>query len=707
MTQKYAIIGLFVFLLLSACQEDASVLGTLDTLGETDDRDSQSLADSASEVDSGSQADSGADSDSESSSDSDTETVAPDVRRGVMPQRTGNYLIIASPQVLPWLNEFIEYRSEDYMVRVADTSEIGNTKEEIKDYLQEQYDDPETRPEYLLLATYRGEDRSMAIPWFNGASYYTWESGNTSITSYSWYALLAGDDLIPDVYLGLFSVLSQAEVDNIVSKIKQTEAGGYGNPKHVGYFMSLGWERVEEWEPMVTEAGYSSFAYHVPEENTREETTAEFAGLLDHGLRLFYLNGHGAPSGLVGIWATWALECGVENTVYPLAFTGACNSGNWYLDQKIHNDVFTEAMVFRGPHLAVAMLANSHYGGHYDEPMYHEIFRSHLVDGVSQVGKLAHLGKIGCLDLNGTDVTPFYAFNQEMVHLWGDPATDINGRASARPKKLVHVVFGSGDGYYAPGATVTIKADTPQNGEFVFSEWEGDTDVLADPKAETTTVTVPSYDVVLEAVYEVEAVHTIPGVIEGENANERLGGIPVGLDAPAASLLLPGNTHTYVVDVEASGEYRCDISYATQYLTAEVSVRGLESDTALCSASLPVLGGDIWSIWGQYFEHTLDGKLRLPAGRNAIQVQLDSGTVAYDLLRFTLEKPLSGLMVQNGSGSGAYEPGTVVSIEAIPPGKNSTFSRWSGDVDLVADPSSQKTSLTIGDGDFTVEAVFE
>lgn len=682
-----------VLFFLAACNDDASGVDPSDTLEETQPRDSETSTSSESDSDSG--------------SDSDSESTPQTGRRGVMPERTGNYLIIANPQVMPWLSDFIEYRSQDYMVQVADTSVIGNTKEAIKEYIQEQYDNPATRPEYLLLATYRGENRAMAIPWYNGATYYTWESGNTSITSYSWYAYLAGDDLIPDVYLGLFSVLNQEEVDNILWKIKQTEANGDSHPKHVGYFMSLGWERVEEWEPMVNEAGYLSFAYHVPEENTREETTAEFVNLLHHGLRLFYLNGHGAPSGLVGIWATWALECGVENTVFPLAFTGACNSGNWYLDEKIHNDVFTEAMVFRDPRLAVAMLANSHYGGHYDEPMYQEIFRSHLLDGVSQVGKLAHLGKTKCLDLNTTEVTPFYAFNQEMVHLWGDPATEINGRASARAQKLVHVVFGSGDGYYAPGETVTIKADTPTNDQFVFREWEGDTDTLADPKAEITTVMVPNYDIVLEAVYEVKTVHSIPGVIEGENANERRGGIPVGRGAPAASLLLPGNTHTYLVDVETSGEYRCDIRYATQYLTGDVSVRGLEIDTAFGTASLPVLGGDIWSIWGQYFEQTLDGTLRLPAGQSAIQFQLDAGTVAYDWLKFTLVRPLSGLEVVSGTGSGAYEPGTLVPIEAHAPAEDLVFSRWTGDVDLVADPSSQTTSLTIGDGDFVVQAVFE
>ncbi|MCU0662592.1 MAG: C25 family cysteine peptidase [Myxococcota bacterium] len=585
--------------------------------------------------------------DSESSTTSEYETdtdseVPPQGAHGrIMPEHTGNYLIVANPEVIPWLNELIEYRSLDYTVRVADTAEIGNTKEAIKAYIQEQYDNVGTRPEYLLLAMYRGENRSMAIPWYNGATYYTWESGNTEIPSYSWYSYLAGDDLISDVYLGLFSVLSQTEVDNAVRKIKETEESGYSNPKNVGFFMSLGWELVEEWAPMVSEAGYSSFAYHVLDEATQQETTAEFVKLLEHELRLFYLNGHGAPPGLVGIWATWALESGVENTVYPLAFTGACNTGNWYLDKTVKNDVFTEAMVFRGSTMAAAMLANSHYGGHYDKPMYHEIFRSHLLDGVSQVGKLAHLGKIKCLDMNNTDGTPFYAFNQEMVHLWGDPATELNGRAATRPQKLVHVVFGTGDGYYTPGATTTIQADVPANSQFAFSHWQGDTEVLADSKAQATTVTVPSYDVVLEAVYEVAAVHAIPGVIEGENANERQGGIPVGQSTPAASLLLPGNTHTYEVNVETSGEYRCDIRYATQYLSGVVSVRALEADASVCSATLPVQGGDIWSVWGQYFEQTLDGTLKLQRGPNTIQLQLDSGTIAYDWLKFTLVQPLS------------------------------------------------------------------
>ncbi len=59
---------------------------------------------------------------------------------------------------------------------------------------------------------------------------------------------------------------------------------------------------------------------------------------------------------------------------------------------------------------------------------------------------------------------------------------------------------GSGSGGYEAGALVTVTADPPPPGQ-EFSGWSGDTQILANPSAETTTATVPSIDVTITATY--------------------------------------------------------------------------------------------------------------------------------------------------------------------------------------------------------------
>lgn len=59
---------------------------------------------------------------------------------------------------------------------------------------------------------------------------------------------------------------------------------------------------------------------------------------------------------------------------------------------------------------------------------------------------------------------------------------------------------GSGGGGYDLGAIVTVTADPPPPGQ-EFSGWSGDTQILANPSAETTTATIPSIDVTITATY--------------------------------------------------------------------------------------------------------------------------------------------------------------------------------------------------------------
>jgi hypothetical protein len=63
-----------------------------------------------------------------------------------------NYLIITAPEFQTNLQNFINYKvSKGYSVESFTTNQTGSTKDAIKNFIQQRYDNPSTRPEYILL----------------------------------------------------------------------------------------------------------------------------------------------------------------------------------------------------------------------------------------------------------------------------------------------------------------------------------------------------------------------------------------------------------------------------------------------------------------------------------------------------------------------------------------------------------------------------
>ncbi len=69
-------------------------------------------------------------------------------------------------------------------------------------------------------------------------------------------------------------------------------------------------------------------------------------------------------------------------------------------------------------------------------------------------------------------------------------------------------------------------------------------------------------------------------------------------------------------------------------------------------------------------------------------------------------QPANYLIVNRGSGGGAFDPGTIVNITADEPQAQYVFEGWTGDVSHLADSTSSSTSLTMPEGVVTVTAVY-
>ncbi len=110
------------------------------------------------------------------------------------------------------LNEFVTWkRQKGYEVNVINTATIGSTSNTgIKNYIQTQYNNVATRPDYIILMG--DTNGTYPIPAFieNMSSY----SGEGDYP----YTHLAGSDLLGDVFIGRISASNFSELDVILNK---------------------------------------------------------------------------------------------------------------------------------------------------------------------------------------------------------------------------------------------------------------------------------------------------------------------------------------------------------------------------------------------------------------------------------------------------------------------------------------------------------
>ncbi len=64
------------------------------------------------------------------------------------------------------------------------------------------------------------------------------------------------------------------------------------------------------------------------------------------------------------------------------------------------------------------------------------------------------------------------------------------------------------------------------------------------------------------------------------------------------------------------------------------------------------------------------------------------------------------LTVKDGSADGQYSAGTIVKITADPPPARRKLAGWSGDTDILANPSEPTTTATTTSIDVTITATY-
>jgi len=202
---------------------------------------------------------------------------------------------------------------------------------QIKDVIQAKYDNPNTRPEYVLLvgdyADVGGWERVL-------------NSGESIKTDLP-YSLLEGNDHYADVGFGRWSVTSVTELNNIISKTIEMEnkfRASIINPKRATLiadddywiltFLGISfYNDIVKVKTKLNNDGYSSTIiseYH-------GGTVQDIINSLNNGSYLACYSGHGDGNTRAWIGPNFGTSDvnSLTNSIYPVIFSFACHVGNF------------------------------------------------------------------------------------------------------------------------------------------------------------------------------------------------------------------------------------------------------------------------------------------------------------------------------------------------------------------------------------------
>ncbi len=137
-----------------------------------------------------------------------------------LPQAHARILLIhgnsTDPLFLQKLNEFVTWkRQKGFEVNVVNTQTAGTYNTAIKNYIQSQYNNEDTRPDFIILL---GDTTgSFPVPTF-----YETMSAYNGEGDYP-YTHLAGTDLLGDAYIGRISVENISQLTAVFAKIYAVE----------------------------------------------------------------------------------------------------------------------------------------------------------------------------------------------------------------------------------------------------------------------------------------------------------------------------------------------------------------------------------------------------------------------------------------------------------------------------------------------------
>ncbi|MGC9367115.1 MAG: C25 family cysteine peptidase, partial [bacterium] len=331
------------------------------------------------------------------------------------PQLPCGFLIIAPDAYISNLTDFVQWKREKgYQVTVTATSQTGTSTTQIKNYLQDAYDNWAVPPQFVIFV---GDNNH--IPGYTGQE--------TNVISDHPYTQLDGTDLFPDIWLGRLSVSSSAELDSILDKIlyyEQPDLWTAGNAwcKKAVFMASSDNHNVSEgshrWviQTYLGPDGYScdSLWYYYG------ATTGQVSNAFNDGRSWGIYSGHGSTTS----WADGPpfsqsnVNALTNEGMYPVVMSYACNTGQFSV-----SECFAETWIRAGNKGAVSFWGSS--PSSYwteDDTLERWVFQAIYDSSITWQKGFYDYGLFGVYTYGGTYASPQYYY--EAYHLFGDPSMD-------------------------------------------------------------------------------------------------------------------------------------------------------------------------------------------------------------------------------------------------------------------------------------------
>ena len=334
---------------------------------------------------------------------------------GSSSRSTMKYLIITAPTFESGMQQFVTHKiSKGFDVDMFNTNVTGTTNTAIKSFIQQRYNDPGTKPEFILLVG----DVAQIPSWIGSGE----GTPNTDLN----YVQLEGGDYFADAFIGRFSIATTTELQNAINKsLFMEDYIGTLTKKNIfmasndNYTISEGTHNYvinSYFDP----AGYTNLKLY---SHTYNATTQQLINALNDNQQFAIYSGHGGEySWADGPPLSQQQVRDLTNTWYPFVYSFACVTGSYHVSECFGE---TWLRTENGASTFYGSSVNSYWDE--DDILERKIFQAMFEDDLTRVTPMFDQGKIYLVNYYGGVVTTGSTLLRylEMYNLMGDPSMPV------------------------------------------------------------------------------------------------------------------------------------------------------------------------------------------------------------------------------------------------------------------------------------------
>ncbi|MCF7918302.1 MAG: T9SS type A sorting domain-containing protein [Candidatus Cloacimonetes bacterium] len=313
-------------------------------------------------------------------------------------------------------------QQKGFEVRVASTAATGETVSEIKDYIQDAYDNWDNPPEHVCLVGDAAGD--YIIPtWFNNGSFGEGDQP---------YGLLEGDDFLLDVNLGRLSFNNLSTLAVLITKIINYEKAPYTeNPQWMQKALLIGDPHHSGYSTISTMLGIKEMMLTYPDnwygdDNFYEVYSSPFPSQMNSainaGVLYMFYRGYLGTSG----WSTTNISNLNNGWMLPFASIITCSTGNYANGDGI-SEVFTRLGTVTTPKGAIGMIGEATSGNHtcFNNAITLGIASGIFQHGIYSMGGALTMGKYYMWSLYPQNPGAYINAYSHYNNLMGDPSLEL------------------------------------------------------------------------------------------------------------------------------------------------------------------------------------------------------------------------------------------------------------------------------------------